>query len=84
MIRPVVPAAETSTSGIETGVVDRVPVRAPATQEDRGSATTTSANRARWFDTGGAFVGGSLRGFESKNDYLSRSNAREPGKLGGR
>jgi len=45
MIRPVVPAAETSTSGIETGVVDRVPVRALPRKE-------TAAVRPRLRPTG--------------------------------
>jgi glycosidase len=39
---------------------------------DRGNATTTAADRQRWFDAGGKFVGGTLRGLESKIGYLER------------
>ena len=39
---------------------------------DRGNATTTPADRTQWFDAGGKFVGGTLRGLESKIGYLKR------------
>jgi glycosidase len=39
---------------------------------DRGNATTTPADRQRWFDAGGRFVGGTLTGLESKIGYLER------------
>jgi glycosidase len=39
---------------------------------DRGNATFTPADRQHWFDAGGKFVGGTLRGLESKIGYLER------------
>lgn len=39
---------------------------------DRGNATTSPQDRARWFDAGGKFVGGTLAGLESKIGYLER------------
>jgi glycosidase len=39
---------------------------------DRGNATATDAERQRWFEAGGKFVGGTLRGLESKIGYLER------------
>ncbi len=45
----------------------------PAFQpSDRGNATATAGDRTRWFDAGGKFVGGTLRGLESKIGYLAR------------
>ena len=39
---------------------------------DRGNATQNSTDREAWFDAGGRFVGGTLKGLESKIGYLSR------------
>lgn len=39
---------------------------------DRGNATRSPADRAAWFDSGGRFVGGTLKGLESKIGYLAR------------
>ena len=39
---------------------------------DRGNATGTAAERDRWAQAGGRFVGGTLRGLESKIGYLER------------
>jgi glycosidase len=44
----------------------------PFQASDEGNATTTPGDRARWFDAGGKFVGGSLPGLESKIGYLQR------------
>ena len=40
--------------------------------EDRGNATQTLEDRARWFEAGGKFVGGTLKGLASKMGYLKR------------
>ena len=39
---------------------------------DRGNATTTPADRTQWSDAGNVFVGGTLKGLESKIGYLQR------------
>jgi glycosidase len=39
---------------------------------DRGNATLTPADRAKWSEAGGKFVGGTLKGLESKIGYLQR------------
>src|SRR5258705_10723811 len=39
---------------------------------DRGNATTTPADRTQWSDAGNVFVGGTLKGLESKIGYLER------------
>lgn len=39
---------------------------------DRGNATSTATARQHWVDAGGGFVGGTLRGVESKIGYLKR------------
>ena len=44
----------------------------PFQPSDRGNATTTPDDRRRWFESGGAFVGGTLPGLESKIGYLER------------
>jgi glycosidase len=40
--------------------------------EDSGNATKTSENREVWFNAGGKFAGGTLKGLESKIGYLKR------------
>ena len=40
--------------------------------EDAGNATQTEEDRKRWFEAGGKFVGGTLKGLESKIGYLKR------------
>jgi glycosidase len=40
--------------------------------EDSGNATKTSEDRERWFNAGGKFAGGTLKGLESKIGYLKR------------
>jgi len=40
--------------------------------DDSGNATRTSEDRERWFNAGGKFVGGTLKGLESKIGYLKR------------
>ncbi|MCO6454958.1 MAG: hypothetical protein J5I93_06630 [Pirellulaceae bacterium] len=40
--------------------------------EDRGNATGSEQDRQRWFEAGGRYVGGTLRGLESKLGYLAR------------
>ncbi|RMG17193.1 MAG: alpha-amylase [Bacteroidetes bacterium] len=42
------------------------------TPADRGNATRTPAQRQAWFEAGGRFAGGTLRGLESKIGYLRR------------
>jgi glycosidase len=54
------------------GAVVTTGTTAPFQPGDRGNATTTPAARTRWFDAGGTFVGGTLRGVESKIGYLER------------
>jgi len=44
----------------------------PYQSNDRGNATTTQADRQTWFAAGGGFVGGTLKGLESKLGYLQR------------
>ena len=44
----------------------------PFSEADRGNATATEADRAHWESAGGKFVGGNLKGLESKMGYLSR------------
>jgi glycosidase len=44
----------------------------PFQASDRGNATGTAAERERWVQAGGRFVGGTLRGLESKIAYLER------------
>lgn len=39
---------------------------------DRGNATATAADRQQWEEAGNRFVGGTLRGLESKVGYLQR------------
>jgi len=39
---------------------------------DRGNATTTTNDRQQWVEAGNRFVGGTLRGLESKIGYLQR------------
>lgn len=39
---------------------------------DRGNATRTAQERKRWFEAGGKFVGGTLKGLASKMGYLKR------------
>ncbi len=41
-------------------------------EEDAGNATRTEEDRRRWFEAGGKFVGGTLKGLESKIGYLKR------------
>jgi glycosidase len=41
-------------------------------KDDRGNATRTAGEKNRWFDAGGKFVGGTLKGLESKMGYLKR------------
>lgn len=41
-------------------------------ENDRGNATRTREERVAWFDAGGGFVGGTLKGLESKIGYLKR------------
>jgi glycosidase len=53
-------------SPVTTGTT---PIFRPA---DRGNATSTAADRQRWTDAGNRFVGGTLRGLESKIGYLQR------------
>jgi hypothetical protein len=55
------------------GAIVTTGTTAPFQPADRGNATTTSAIRTRWFDAGGAFVGGTLRGLESKIGISSDS-----------
>ncbi|MDF9796513.1 glycosidase [Catalinimonas alkaloidigena] len=40
--------------------------------EDRGNATRTDEDRKAWVEAGSKFVGGTLRGLESKIGYLKR------------
>ncbi len=40
--------------------------------EDAGNATSTPEDRQKWFEAGNQFVGGTLRGLESKIGYLKR------------
>lgn len=40
--------------------------------EDAGNATGTVADRLRWFEAGAKYVGGTLKGLESKIGYLKR------------
>ena len=44
----------------------------PFQATDRSNATTTTTERQKWFDAGGGFVGGTLKGLETKIGYLSR------------
>jgi glycosidase len=44
----------------------------PFQPSDRGNATSTATDRQRWTDAGNKFVGGTLRGLESKIGYLKR------------
>ena len=44
----------------------------PFTPTDNGNAVGTEADAARWRDAGTRFVGGTLRGLESKLGYLQR------------
>jgi glycosidase len=44
----------------------------PFQPADRGNATSTAADRQQWIDAGNTFVGGTLRGLESKIGYLER------------
>lgn len=44
----------------------------PFQASERGNATTTAGDRQRWYDAGGGFVGGTLKGLESKIGYLKR------------
>lgn len=39
---------------------------------DRGNAASTPQDRQDWFEAGGRFVGGTLKGLESKLGYLKR------------
>lgn len=39
---------------------------------DRGNATATEQDRRQWTEAGGGFVGGTLKGLESKIGYLQR------------
>jgi len=40
--------------------------------EDRGNATRTAEERSRWFEAGGKFAGGTLKGLANKMGYLKR------------
>jgi len=40
--------------------------------EDSGNATKTSEDKEHWFNAGGKFAGGTLKGLESKIGYLKR------------
>ena len=40
--------------------------------EDRGNATRTAEERKHWFEVGGKFAGGTLKGLASKMGYLKR------------
>jgi glycosidase len=40
--------------------------------EDAGNATRTAAERQQWFEAGNTFVGGTLKGIQSKIGYLKR------------
>jgi glycosidase len=42
------------------------------TNEDAGNATRTASDRKQWFEAGNTFVGGTLKGIESKVGYLKR------------
>lgn len=44
----------------------------PFKDKDRGNATKTPQDRQNWFDAGGKFVGGTLKGLQSKIGYLKR------------
>jgi glycosidase len=44
----------------------------PFQPSDRGNATSTAPDRQRWVEAGNKFVGGTLRGLESKIGYLKR------------
>ncbi len=44
----------------------------PFEAHDRGNAVGTPAERARWFEAGGRYVGGTLKGLTSKIGYLQR------------
>jgi glycosidase len=44
----------------------------PFRPADRGNATSTAADRQKWIEAGNKFVGGTLRGLESKIGYLQR------------
>lgn len=39
---------------------------------DKGNAVQTDSDRNQWFEAGGKFLGGTLRGLESKLGYLKR------------
>ncbi len=41
-------------------------------QEDRGNAVKNESERQKWFEDGGGFTGGNLKGLESKIGYLKR------------
>jgi len=45
---------------------------APFQTADRGNATATASDRQRWVEAGNRFVGGTLRGLETKIGYLER------------
>ena len=55
-----------------TGAIVGTGTTPPFQPADRGNATATPQDRARWFDAGGKFVGGTLAGLESKIGYLER------------
>ncbi len=44
----------------------------PFKLEDRCNATRTDEDRKKWFDAGSTFVGGKIKGIESKLGYLKR------------
>lgn len=44
----------------------------PFQPADRGNAVQTETDRRTWFDAGGRFVGGTLKGLQTKIGYLSR------------
>jgi hypothetical protein len=44
----------------------------PFQEGDRGNAVRTYADREKWFEAGNRFVGGTLKGLESKIGYLAR------------
>lgn len=44
----------------------------PFQEKDRGNATTNNADRQKWYEAGAKYVGGNLKGLESKIGYLKR------------
>src|SRR4029453_1649726 len=55
-----------------SGAIVTTGTTAPFQPADRGNATATAADRQHWVEAGNRFVGGTLRGLESKIGYLER------------